>query len=337
MFAKIARCAIEGERRSAHEGACSTCLLIVWTPSRHTYFQKFGKVKKRAPSTLATSLKRLNYAAGALLGLLLAWTYADSMLGLWNRWYADPAYGHGFFVPLFASFFFGMAQVFSLQASRYLVGNPFDHCSTCDKNARELLVLPSCGGYIDCTDNGRHWSLTIRLVGLVMVWPIDGISYFHGAVAGRICELDVAATPGVATIASTYLVQLIGIPAVAEGNVIVLTNAKIGVIEACNGLRMLILFIAVATAVAILINRPWWCRCIVLASAVPVALVVNILRITSTAVAYEHVSSDWAGWWFHGLAAWLMMPLGILFLCLELVYLDRAFPAKQSARPLSAV
>jgi exosortase/archaeosortase family protein len=66
-----------------------------------------------------------------------------------------------------------------------------------------------------------------------------------------------------------------------------------------------------------------------------VALAANIIRITVTAAAHEYVSAEMADWFFHGLAAWLMMPLGILLLYLELVFVDHAFPEKEKQLPVS--
>ena len=59
----------------------------------------------------------------------------------------------------------------------------------------------------------------------------------------------------VATVVSTYVLQTLGRPAFAEGNVITVNEARIGVVEACNGLGMLLLFFALATAVAIICHR----------------------------------------------------------------------------------
>ena len=53
----------------------------------------------------------------------------------------------------------------------------------------------------------------------------------------------------IATTVSTYLLQTLGFMAFAEGNVIQLNEARIGVVEACSGLSMLITFVALSTAV----------------------------------------------------------------------------------------
>ena len=59
-----------------------------------------------------------------------------------------------------------------------------------------------------------------------------------------------------ATTASTYLLQTLGFMAFAEGNVIQLNEARIGVVEACSGLSMLITFFALSTAAALVVKRP---------------------------------------------------------------------------------
>jgi exosortase len=283
-----------------------------------------------------TKEQKLTYAAAALLGLVLIWAYADAANELWSRWTTEAAYGHGFFVPLFALYLlWHRRQLYPsvIRGSWWgLVGigiaialklaSHFWYYTLLDP----LSVVPMVGGI---------FLLVFGWPGFRWYWPSVLFLIFMIPLPGQLADIMSHPLQRIATIASTFLVQLVGIPAVAEGNVIVLTHAKIGVIEACNGLRMLILFTAVATAVAILIDRPLWCRLIVLASAVPVALAANIIRITVAAVAHEYASAEVADFVFHNLAAWLMMPLGILLLCLELAYLDRAFPEREKQRPIA--
>ena len=70
--------------------------------------------------------------------------------------------------------------------------------------------------------------------------------------------------------------------AFSEGNVIQLNDARIGVVEACSGLSMLITFIALSTGMAIVVKRPLLDKIVLVMSAIPVALVANIARITLT-------------------------------------------------------
>ena len=129
-----------------------------------------------------------------------------------------------------------------------------------------------------------------------------------------------------ATITSTFVMQTCGLPALAEGNVILLNDVEIGIVEACSGLRMLVVFFALATAVALVARRPLLDRMVVLVSAVPIALVANIVRITATGVLHEFVDSATANAFFHDVAGWFMMPLALVMLGIELKVMAALLP-----------
>jgi exosortase len=132
---------------------------------------------------------------------------------------------------------------------------------------------------------------------------------------------------------STFLLQILGQPAVREGNTIMLNEVRLGVVEACSGLRMLVTFFTFSTGVALLIRKPLLERCCIILSAVPIALVTNVLRITATGVMYQ-VNQKFAQMFFHDLAGWFMMPVCLLFLGLELWILNRLIIEVGQARPL---
>jgi len=73
-----------------------------------------------------------------------------------------------------------------------------------------------------------------------------------------------------------------------------------------------------------IIDRPWWDRLTILLSAIPIALLTNVIRITATALLYmafpesegvKHFVHDWAGF--------AMMPIALGFLWLELQLLSK--------------
>jgi exosortase/archaeosortase family protein len=130
-------------------------------------------------------------------------------------------------------------------------------------------------------------------------------------------------------------------------------NASIGVVEACNGLGMLVTFFALTTAVALVLParshrprpkpqrskpeghaaappapsqyrpRPWLDRTVILLSAVPVALAANVIRITVTGILHAKVGGEIADLVFHDLAGWLMMPVALGLLFVEVWMLDQ--------------
>lgn len=150
---------------------------------------------------------------------------------------------------------------------------------------------------------------------------------------------------GIGTKVSTFLMQTLGLPAFAEGNrheiLVGGMTHRIGVAEACSGLSMLMIFFALSAAVAVVMQRPKIERAVVLASAIPIALIANILRITITGVMLyalddKYLQFEPGGWtlfdisgpefahsFFHDWAGWLMMPLALGLLWLELAILRR--------------
>jgi exosortase len=140
-----------------------------------------------------------------------------------------------------------------------------------------------------------------------------------------------------ATAASTYGLQTLGLPALAQGNIIIIDDLKIGVLEACNGLSMLLTFFALSTAMALVIRRPLATKIVLVWSAVPIALVLNVARITVTGVLHRTVGSAIANAVFHDLAGWLMMPLALGFLWLELLLLARLLIWAETTGPVPVI
>jgi exosortase len=270
--------------------------------------------------------------AGAVLGLL--WVYWPTLGDLLGRWGSDSQYSHGFLVPAFS--------VYLLWSRR--------------GRLTPTLVRPSWWGLpILAAGLGLHlagqyvyfdWlsavSLLPCLAGLSVLaggwaalrwaWPAVAFLVFMAPLPYRAEVALSGPLQRVATLASTYVLQTLGLMAFSEGNVIRLGEVRLGVVEACSGLSMLLTFFALSTAVALVIRRPPLDRALVFVSALPIALASNIIRISVTAVLHETVGSRVADLVFHDLAGWLMMPLALGFLWAELRLLSWVLvPAKARA------
>jgi len=127
------------------------------------------------------------------------------------------------------------------------------------------------------------------------------------------------------TLASTYAMQTMGLPAFSQGNRVYVDEVPINVSEACSGLRMMMVFFALSVGLAIVLERPVWQRLLIAASAIPIALITNITRITATGLLYVWGYNELADNFFHDFAGWLMPPMGLGLLWLELWYLDHLF------------
>jgi exosortase len=274
---------------------------------------------------------KVSIAVAAVLGSILVWTYRPVLSWLIDTWSSDPDYSHGFLVPLFAVVLLWLhREVLSAAPA------PFPRAVHI---AGVLLLLSAAGlrafGVYSRVITIEAYSLIPCLFGLVLLcgegrvlrWttPAIGFLVFMIPLPGFVANAMGSSLQQLATAASTYALQTLGIPAVANGNIISLTEATVGVAEACNGLRMLYSFVALSVAACLLVARPWWEKVIICVSAVGIAVVANLVRIVATAAAYEMGDPDLAEQIFHDFAGWLMMPFAMLLLWVELLVLSHLF------------
>jgi exosortase/archaeosortase family protein len=125
------------------------------------------------------------------------------------------------------------------------------------------------------------------------------------------------------------LLQTAGTHATHEGNNIYIgdSTSPLQVEPACSGLRMLTIFGAISFAVALLCGRPLWQRLTILASWIPIALAVNVFRITLTGLIYALIGGnhDQLQEIFHTLWGWVMMPMALGLMFVEFKILDNLF------------
>jgi exosortase len=259
-------------------------------------------------------------ASACVLGGVLAWAYWPTLADVVQRWSTNPQYSHGYLVPLFSAILLwhrrGLIRGESVQPSwwglPWLAVGVALHLAAAYfyfEWAGAAALLPLLLGLVLCLGGKTllRWS-----------WPALAFLAFMLPLPFRI-EVSLAyPLQRLATLASTYLLQTFGFPAVAEGNIIVMEEARIGVVEACNGLGMLMTFFALTTAAAILLQRPLMEKLLMVVSAVPIALFANVIRITITGMLAEKIGSEFADVVFHHWGGWTMMLLALGMMWIEL-------------------
>lgn len=280
-----------------------------------------------APNLLQVVLQKPSrLVAGAAVAAVLGWAYGASLMNLVGRWWNEPDYVYGFLViPFAVTLLWLRAAQMPKTARGSLWGLPFLGLAAGMRFASAyfqytlidpLSLVPCLAGITVLTLgwDGLRWAWP-SIVYLVFMVPLPG---FLASLLSQPLQLIGAST-------STYLLQTFGIPAVARGTVIALSQSDLGVEEACSGLRMLMLFLAVCTAAALVMHRDPWQRVVLVLSSVPIAVIANVLRITITGILYETSGAEWAEIVFHDLAGWLMMPLAVILSWLEMALLSLVF------------
>jgi exosortase len=273
--------------------------------------------------SIKIDFSKRSLVAWVLPGVALVWTYWPTFRGLAHKWATDPGYSHGVLVPFFAGYLLWSRR------ELWQVGPPAWGWGLALLTLGVVIRL--LGGtfiffWFDAV------SLLPILAALVLlsagksatkaVWPAIAFLFFMIPLPYKLETALGSPLQTLASRGSTFLLQVLGQPAVREGNTIMIHDIKLGVVEACSGLRMLVTFFTFSTAVALLIRKPVLERCCVVASAVPIALLTNMLRITATGVMYQ-IDATFAQRFFHDWAGWFMMPVCLAMLGIELWVLDR--------------
>jgi exosortase len=264
----------------------------------------------RVSEALATTL-----VTGAL-----GWAYAPGIARLVGRWSNNPNDSYGFLVVPIALVLFwsrrdrldrskmrprwwGFLPLLVILATRYPLYE-------LNEQFLETATIPLTVAGLLLALGGWHL-LRIALPGVIFL-------FFMLPLPPSINQWLAVPLQTLATDGSVMMLQVLGMPVLAEGNVILIGDNQLEVARACNGLSMLLSFVVIITAAAILLDRSIIERVVLLLSVVPIALVSNILRITATAVAYHWFGRAIGEGLAHSLGGWLMMPLALVMVLIEL-------------------
>jgi exosortase len=137
-------------------------------------------------------------------------------------------------------------------------------------------------------------------------------------------------------IAADWAVQVLyylQIPALREGNIIHLPNTTLFVAEACSGLRSLMALITLGVVFAYFFRKSWGERIIIVASAIPIAIIVNALRVTITGILTYHFGEKAADGAIHEFQGLITFGAAFLLLLVLAWTLERLWPARWRPQP----
>jgi exosortase len=112
--------------------------------------------------------------------------------------------------------------------------------------------------------------------------------------------------------ASANVAQFFGTSVFQDGNTIQLASTTLGVEEACSGLRSLAALAVMALLLGFLQCERQITRVILFAMAFPIAVFVNVIRVSGTAIMADH-DPELAMGFYHTFSGWLVFLLGIFF------------------------
>jgi exosortase len=270
----------------------------------------------------APSAARLEAALpkGLVIAGLVAALYAPVVSQMVVQWWQNPDYSHGFVVPLFVGYVLYQRrhklQQVSIEPSH--LGFPVM------LGAIGLLLVGTLGAELfvsRCSLLFLFGGMILFLAGwkmlravafplafLVLMIPLPTLIYNQVTFPLQLLASRLASN----------LLELLAIPVLREGNVLVLPNYSLEVVEACSGIRSLMSLIALAVAYGYLAERRLWARYILVTFMLPIAVAGNALRVVGAGVVTYFWGPQWAEGFFHFFQGWLIFVSAVA--CMLLVH-----------------
>jgi exosortase len=239
------------------------------------------------------------------------------LVWLVKSWLSNPYYSHGFLVP-------AIAALLAWRQWRHLKAEP----RRADIWLGLVLTLASLAiivwamrwqNYL-----GASLALVALLVGILLYlegWPrlkhwLFPLLFLAFMVPLPFVDLASPWLESFTAGSAAALTRLVGISAVQQGGEITLPNTAIVVGAPCSGLRSLVAMITVAVAWVYLVEGRLLAKGIMLAAAVPLVALSNVLRITALLVIAVLFGEELALTYYHDWSSPILflVALGLLLL-----------------------
>lgn len=247
----------------------------------------------------------------AALFVLLFWQPFATLL---RDWWQDADASHGLLLGPLAAYLawsrgraagarpepgLGLGLLIAAVALRYVSGLAAELFTM-----RASLLLAVSGLIV--AQNGlrqlRHWWLPFGLLALSI--PVPALILNTIALPLQMEASQLGAS----------LLQARDVPVQLAGNVILLPGRQLFVTEACSGLRSLTALLALGLLVGGLWLRTPAARIAILFVAVPVAMLLNGLRVFLTGFLVYFVDASWAEGFLHWSEGWAMFAVAFAIL-----------------------
>lgn len=242
--------------------------------------------------------------------------YYTVIMGMIRDWDSNPNFSHGYFIPFVAA-----AMVYSRREKfRSLTIEP----SPWGAALLVLGLLQYFIAFVGAEYFLQRSSMLVVLLGLalfvggkpisrLLLYPIFYLLLMIPIPAVIWSEISFPMQLAASAL-SENMVRLFGVPIFREGNILHLAETTLEVVDACSGLRSLTTMLALSLALIYFSKLNLTRRWLVFFAAFPIAIFINIFRLTVTALMASKYGEKVAQGFLHDFSGWLTFVLGLLIL-----------------------
>ncbi len=253
--------------------------------------------------------------------LVFIFFYHKAIGKLISDWSIDPNFSHGFLIPFVALYMVWYKQNEISQVSRqpsktgiyvvlfgmlvHIAGNVGAELFL----MRFSMIITLSGIIIYFYGFKMFWKLIVPIAYLIMMIPIPDILWNKIAFPLQLFSAKI----------SSQTINMLGIPVFREGNILHLSNTSLEVVDACSGLRSLTSLLALTGAFAFLAPLSTFKKWILFFSAIPIAVAVNVIRLTITGGMAAWIGPEAAHGFLHDMSG--LIIFGGALILVYLVYI----------------
>ena len=244
--------------------------------------------------------------------------YSHTISKLVKDWTIDPNFSHGFLIPVVALYMVWHKR----ETLQQIPVQPV--------NAGIIIIiigmLAHIAGNLGAELFVQRISMLITLFGVVLF--LSGVKMTLALLVPMLYLVLMIPIPSIiwnkiafplqlfAAARASEMIQVIGIPVFREGNILHLANTSLEVVDACSGIRSLTSLLALSGAFAYISPLKAVNKWVLFVSAVPIAVAVNVFRLTVTACAAVWIGPDAAHGFLHDMSGLIVFGAALVLLYL---------------------
>jgi exosortase len=124
---------------------------------------------------------------------------------------------------------------------------------------------------------------------------------------------------------SATIIRLFDIPVLQQGNLLYFANTRLEVAEACSGIRSIYSYLMLGIVFSIFCHK-MLSKVILAFSAIPLAIFVNIIRVTMTGILAHYFGEKAAQGFFHEFAGMVVFVAGLVLMFGTYYLVEGRFP-----------